>query len=155
MKHSTSHYPRWIATLSLTLIGLFVLLPNPVKAKPKHNINLLYFQAIGQDNAVLLKWATATEFDTLGFILRRADNKVGPYEDLDEIGFIPGEGGGVIGAAYEATDEMNVVNGQTYWYILVQIDLLGGESPTDPISVTAGLEPELDIINYIPVMVDK
>lgn len=124
--------------LSALIIGLAAILPATVKALPQRAITLLYFRGTGQNNAILLEWATATEFETAGFILQRANSESGPYNNLDQIGFIPGEGDGIIGAEYAVTDTMNIVNGQTYWYILVEIETSGAQNPTDPISVTGG-----------------
>ena len=127
---------RWILFLAM-IIGLIIALPNQVKARPQAAITLLYFQGTGQNNAILLEWATATEFETAGFVVDRADNQAGPY--VEQIGFIPAEGGGIIGAEYSALDDVNVVNGQTYWYILVEIENDNNRNETDPISVTGGV----------------
>ena len=129
---------RWILPLAF-IVALIAILPNPVKALPQRAITLLYFQGTGQNNAILLEWATATEFETAGFIIKRADSESGPYDDLTQIGFIPGEGDGIIGAEYDVIDDDNVVNGQTYWYILVEIENNGNQNPSDPISVVGGI----------------
>jgi hypothetical protein len=127
---------RWILFLALVAI-LATAFPNKAGARPQEAIVLLYFQGTGMDNAVLLEWATATEFETSGFVVNRANSEAGPY--TEQIGFIPGEGDGIIGAEYEAIDDVNVVNGQTYWYILVEIENNQNQNESDPISVTAGV----------------
>ncbi|MFZ0546506.1 MAG: hypothetical protein WAM60_13760, partial [Candidatus Promineifilaceae bacterium] len=106
---------RWLFILAF-IIGLAAIWPSKVNALPQEVITLLYFRGTGQDNAIFLEWETATEFETEGFIVKRADSQAGPYTQLDQIGFIPAEGGGIIGAYYHALDDVNVVNGQTYWY---------------------------------------
>lgn len=133
-------------TKRLTLILAFMacllaitILPNRADALPTQAITLLYFRGTGMNNAILIEWGTATEFETAGFILQRANSQSGPYNNLDEIGFIPGEGDGIIGADYTVTDTMNINNGQTYWYILVEIESNGTQNPTDPIAVTGGV----------------
>ncbi|MGB3715156.1 MAG: hypothetical protein WA996_12070, partial [Candidatus Promineifilaceae bacterium] len=65
-------------------------------------VTLLYFRGIGQDNGILLEWATGTEYNTAGFRLTRASDETGQYRALDQIGFIPAEGDGLVGAEYEA-----------------------------------------------------
>ena len=129
---------RWTALLTF-ILALVVAWPNPATARPPQAITLLYFIGTGQDNAILLEWETATEFNSAGFTLERANHEAGPYVELEQIGFIPAEGGGVIGAYYQALDDVNVVNGQTYWYILVEIETDNSENRTDPISVTGGV----------------
>jgi hypothetical protein len=102
-------------------------------------VTLLYFRGIGQDNAILLEWATGTEFNTAGFRLTRASDETGQYQSLDHIGFIPAEGDGLVGAVYEAVDTDNVINGTIYWYELIEMELDGNENLAGPISVTAGI----------------
>jgi hypothetical protein len=101
-------------------------------------IILRYFQASGLDNAVRLEWGTASEYNTAGFRLERAGSQTGLYRPLDGIGFIPAGGLGLVGAEYEAVDE-TAVNGQTYWYKLIEIEYGGYENAEEPIAVTAGL----------------
>ncbi|MCI0395409.1 MAG: hypothetical protein L0332_26220 [Chloroflexi bacterium] len=133
---------RWLLT------GVFILawtgwivagapaVAAPAAEEPQA-IVLLYFQGFGLDNAVLLQWATASEFNTAGFRLERAPASGSPYLPLDNIGFIPGEGDGITGAEYEVTDD-TAMNGVTYWYKLIEIENDGDENPVDPIPVTAG-----------------
>ncbi len=140
---------RWTLVLAF-IIGIVAILPNSVNALPQQAITLLYFRGTGQNNAIFLEWATATEFETAGFIIQRANSENGPYIDLDQIGFIPGEGDGIIGAEYEVTDTMNVVNGQTYWYILIEIETNGNQNPTDPISVIGGVQTATATPSHTP-----
>lgn len=135
MKRLEKKYWRWMLFLAI-IIGLCVALPGQVRARPQRAITLLYFEGTGMDNAILLEWATATEFNTAGFTVHRANSNNGTY--VEQIGFIQAEGSGIEGAEYEATDNVNVVNGQTYWYKLMEIETSGAQNPSDPISVTAG-----------------
>jgi len=136
MKRLNKKFWRWILFLVI-ITGSGIAFPNQTEARPQEAITLLYFIGTGQDNAILLEWATGTEFQTAGFVIDRADSENGPYNE--QIGFIPAEGSGIEGAEYEALDDVNVVNGQTYWYILVEIETDGSENESDPISVTAGV----------------
>ncbi|MGB3715358.1 MAG: hypothetical protein WA996_13090, partial [Candidatus Promineifilaceae bacterium] len=81
------------------------------------------------------------EYNTAGFRLTRASDETGQYRALDQIGFIPAEGDGLVGAEYEAVDEDSVINGAIYWYELIEIELDGNENLAGPISVTAGVAP--------------
>jgi hypothetical protein len=127
--------PFWLGLLATT--AFFLL--GTATAQPTAVV-LLYYQGMGLDNAVLLEWGTATEFNTAGFRLERAPNANGPYVFLNEIGFIMAEGEGIIGAEYEATD-YTAVNGTTYWYKLIEVEFDGSENPETPIAVTAGVQP--------------
>jgi hypothetical protein len=129
---------RWILLLAF-IISLIAVLPTTVKALPQRAITLLFFRGTGQNNAVWLEWETSTEFETAGFIIQRANSQSGPYTDLGEIGFVPAEGDGIVGAYYEATDTDNIVNGQTYWYILIELENGGSENATEPIAVSGGV----------------
>jgi hypothetical protein len=105
----------------------------------KGAVTLIYFRGSGLNGAVKLEWATGTEFGTAGFIIRRSENEAGLFIDLDEIGFVPSEGDGVIGAEYSVVDNASVENGKTYWYLLVEIEANSNENSNGPVSVTAGL----------------
>lgn len=125
--------------VALALLWLLAAVQPAVKANQAvpDNVELLYFQATGLNNAVLLEWATASEFNASGFMIERALNPDGPYSLLLEIGFIPAEGSGVTGAEYEATDN-TAVNGTTYWYNLIEVDIDGDEDRFGPVSAVPG-----------------
>ncbi len=102
-------------------------------------VSLIYFRGQGQDSAVVLEWATATELDTVGFEIERALQLEGPFQRLSAIGFVPSLASDAFsGAEYEVRDEDGVNNGQNYFYILIEIELDGTENRTQPIVVTAG-----------------
>jgi hypothetical protein len=130
--------PVFLAFLAV----LFLLLPGfsrDVDSAELTAATLLYFQGFGQNNSVRLEWGTGTEFDTAGFRLVRSTAENGAYINLNQIGFISGEGDGVLGADYVAVDSDGVTNGTTYWYKLIEIEFDGREIPTGPIPVTAGV----------------
>ena len=128
---------------AILLFGLFVILlfPALVVAIDPTVVTLLYFRGNGLDSAVHLEWATGTEFDTVGFWIERSNSSAGPYALLTDIGFVPSEAppDGLSGAEYDVIDDNGAINGNTYWYRLVEIESSGTENRTDPISVTAGL----------------
>jgi hypothetical protein len=127
-----------LVSLCCLLLGLVVGSSRSASSADLAAVTLLYFRGVGQDNAVLLEWATGTEFDTAGFRVTRANEENGQYQVLAQIGFIPSEGDGLVGAEYEAVDSEDVTNGTVYWYKLVEIELNGHEIPAGPISVRAG-----------------
>ncbi len=132
-------YKNIIKGIWLLLAAIISLsYPLGVRAEEKHAVTLLYFQGEGRDTEVLIRWATATEVDTAGFTLERSQNAAGPYRLLSEIGFIPSLAEDAFsGAEYRRLDRDNVVSYQTYYYILVELEVDGSEIRTDPISVNA------------------
>jgi uncharacterized repeat protein (TIGR01451 family) len=93
-------------------------------------VELLYFDAVLQTKAILLRWATAIEIDNFGFRLRRSTT--GNLVDALEIAFIPGQGQGTTnGATYEYTDR-DVERGETYTYWLVDVEFSGLETYHGP-----------------------
>jgi hypothetical protein len=124
-----------IAGLALFLSFLLVVFTDPAESA----VTLIYFRGTGLDQAVNLEWATGTEFNTAGFRVKRASDSFGPYELVGSIGFVPAEGDGIIGGEYSAIDSDSIVNGTTYFYILVEIETNSSENDEGPIAVTAGI----------------
>jgi len=133
---------RTVTLLAIILL-IIGILPSLVNASRPRAVTLIYFRGSGMDHAIRLEWATATELDTAGFFIERASSSGGAFFQLDSIGFIPSSAtaGGLVGAEYEAVDDDGVVNGATYWYSLVEVELDGSENRSETISVVAG-EPE-------------
>jgi len=129
-----------LLAIMLLVIGI---LPSLVIASRSRAVTLIYFRGSGMDHAIQLQWATATELDTAGFFIERASSSGGAFIQLDSIGFIPSAAtaGGLVGAEYEAVDDDGIINGTTYWYSLVEVELDGSENRSETISVVAG-EPE-------------
>ncbi len=124
-------------TLIVLVFASLIMIAAPAKGA----VTLIYFRGAGLNGAVKLDWATGTEFNTAGFFIRRSENESGVFNDLNEIGFVPAEGDGVIGAEYSVVDNSTVENGRTYWYLLVEIEANSNENISGPISVTVGLAP--------------
>jgi hypothetical protein len=98
-------------------------------------VDLLYFNAEWQSNAVRLTWATAVEIDNFGFRLLRSST--GNLADAAEIAFIPGAGHGLQNGQTYAYDDAAAQPGQSYTYWLVDVDLNGIETVHGPASVAA------------------
>ena len=139
--------------LIISLLALTIWLSAPVHAQEEEAtpegptaVTLVSFTATPLNNAVKLVWITGTELNTAGFRLQRGAPG-GPFEYLDYLGddasgIIYGLGGVSDGAIYERTDD-TVQNGQTFTYILLEIENDGSEVEPDNarVTVTVGLPP--------------
>jgi hypothetical protein len=123
-----------LGSIALTLLAF----STQVLAEVPRAVSLLYFRGGGLEQAVLLEWATASELDTAGYRLERAEAANGTFQTLDQIGIVPAIGDSLQGAEYDAMDGNSVQNGTVYWYKLIEIEFDGTENPVGPISVTAG-----------------
>jgi uncharacterized repeat protein (TIGR01451 family) len=89
-------------------------------------VQLLSFETLRLPRAVLLKWETAWEVDSYGFVLlRRASGQPG---EAQEIAFVPAQGRNGGGAAYRYLDAgsgAGLESGTAYRYWLVEVDTSG------------------------------
>jgi hypothetical protein len=97
-------------------------------------IELLTFEATGLDGVVELTWETGSEVDNVGFFLYRAVSEDGPYQ-LVNPNVIPGLGSSPLGARYRYVDS-GLVNGQTYFYQLEDLESTGKRERHGPVSAT-------------------
>jgi len=121
-----THAHRMDFRVSLTfriLIGLIVLLAI-----------LLGWQAY-QEATVVVEWSTASELDTVGFNVYRADNPQGPFVQVNSE-LIPASSEPLTGGAYSFRDSA-VKPGITYYYELEEVQSNGGRDRFGPISVQA------------------
>jgi hypothetical protein len=100
-------------------------------------VDLLYFRAVGQEQAIRLEWATAAELNNFGFrVLRAAEPE---YTRASELVFIPSFcRGNLCGATYVYTDTTALPE-TAYWYWLVDVDTDGRETLHGPASAQVGL----------------
>lgn len=127
-----------LTVIRVCIAALLLLLSTQVFAEVPRAVSLLYFRGSGLDRAVSLEWATASELNTAGYRLERADASEGPFRNLSQIGIVPAIGDSLQGAEYKATDRDSLQNGNVYYYRLIEIEFDGTENPVGPISVTAG-----------------
>ncbi len=102
---------------AIVLIALLValLVALPVQAA----IDLQYFNAVSSSSAVLLEWATASEYNTAGFeILRKREGE--PDSSFQRIGFYNAKGGPDQGAQYD-TIVTNLQTGVAYCFRLREV----------------------------------
>ena len=84
---------------------------------------------------VVVRWSTATEFDTAGYFVYRGENPDGPFEKITER-LIPAANDPVSGGEYEFTDR-EVRPGTTYYYLLEEVELSGSTNREGPVVSTA------------------
>lgn len=97
---------------------------------------LVSFTALGTGQGVRVEWETASEIDTEGFRLWRAEGENGEYSAITE-NLIPAGGGPAQGAAY-TFDDGGLQAGELYYYLLEDIDIYGNGSFHGPVTATAG-----------------
>jgi len=102
-------------------------------------VELTSFTAISRSGKVDLHWITESEIDNLGFLLeRRAKSaEYGAWETVTNYKTnrtLAGQGSVTYRTEYKYTDE-KVRVGQTYEYLLIDVDYNGVETRHDPVSV--------------------
>jgi hypothetical protein len=98
-------------------------------------VTLLYFNASGLIDRVLLEWETATEINNSGFYIQRSIQQDSGFDRIS--GFIVSEGDPYIGSYYSYEDLM-VEAGVMYYYKLEIIDAGGNSTYSDitpPVSI--------------------
>lgn len=138
----------WGLLVLATLILNMLATPRPAQA----NVTLIDFTASASASGVNLAWSTGTEFESAGFIVKRATdlNAFQPlYNDGDVVAvtyqgesttFIPAAGTSGAGASYAAADD-GVETGVVYWYRLIEIEINQNRIELETESVTAGVLP--------------
>ena len=79
--------------------------------------------AASSSATITISWSTATELNTAGFNLYRAESDQGPYTRLNTE-LIPASLDPLVGGSYVFTDT-HIVAGQTYFYQLEDIETSG------------------------------
>jgi hypothetical protein len=103
-----------------------------------------------RENTLVACWETASEMDTLGFNVLRSDSgEPGSFAQLNEE-LIPTQApGSPVGASYEWPDA-EVEAGQTYFYLLEDVDVHGQATRHGPVSAT--LPPAAPYRFYLPLV---
>jgi len=81
--------------------------------------------------SILLEWETESELDIVGFNILRGDSESGPFLKINDQ-IIPPSIDPIIGGDYSYTDK-NVVAGETYFYILEDIESSGRTNQHGPV----------------------
>lgn len=101
-------------------------------------VTLTSFTATAGNNKVTLHWITESELNNVGFRVLRAADINGPYQIISSFEYNPeleGQFNSNISHKYFYSDDL-VTNGITFWYKLVDVDVIGVETEQGPISVT-------------------
>jgi hypothetical protein len=98
-------------------------------------VELISFTAIASADEVEINWITASEIETVGFIILRGHEESGDYSELDSYKNNPqlmGAGNSSEEHSYRYIDD-DVSNNVTYWYKLRDVDFYGAYSEYGPI----------------------
>lgn len=86
--------------------------------------------------SVVIAWSTASELDTAGFNILRAESPDGPFQRLNA-SLIPPAEDPLAGGEYEYVD-FQVEAGKTYYYQLQDLNAAGSASLHGPIEASVG-----------------
>ncbi len=109
-----------LAALGIVLLGLYALVTG--------------WQSYANPQ-VVVDWSTATELDTAGFNLYRAESPDGPFVQANDT-LLPSSPDPLTGGEYTFTDT-SVAPGITYFYQLEEVEYNGATQRFDPIQVDA------------------
>ena len=115
-------------------------------------VQLRSFDVVRLPHAALLRWETAWELDSYGFVLLRSAS--GRRTEAIEIAFVSAEGKNGSGAAYRYLDagpEGGLEDGTAYTYWLVELDTSGRRTTYG--SAVSATSSELRYRLYLPVSV--
>ena len=87
-----------------------------------------------QHGTILVEWKTASEVDTTGFNIYRADTSEGPYSIINKE-LIPASNDPLIGGSYQYIDR-NVQASHRYYYQLEDVETNGNVNRHGPIQAT-------------------
>lgn len=110
-------------------------------------VTLVSFDAYPGNQQVILEWETATEADMLGFFINRSEQPNGTYTQVSDLIFT--QGTVISGLVYQYID-LNLTNGQTYYYKLEAVDYsynseFFGPVAAIPMQYTPTLTPTLNL----------
>ena len=107
---------------------------------------LLAYQALrsGQTVSVIVEWSTASELNTAGFNLYRAESANGPFEQVNET-LIAGSPDPLTGGDYAFVDSA-VTPGMIYYYQLEEVETNGGRANIGMIEVRADAGGRLELV---------
>jgi len=108
-------------------------------------VELLSFTAIAIENAIRLSFSTASETDNDHFEILRGERVEGEFT---RIVTLPSQGNSATEQRYEFTDT-DVNPGQTYWYILADVDMSGHRTEHRGMTASAtALDPVASPLEY-------
>jgi hypothetical protein len=99
-------------------------------------VELASFTASASPKGVLVKWQTGSELDNAGFYIWKSTAERGAYARITR-SLHPTKGGAALGASYQYRDR-DVIQGQTVYYKLEDIDYSGASTFHGPVAATVG-----------------
>lgn len=84
---------------------------------------------------IIIRWSTATELETAGFNIYRSTEREGDYERISD-NLITASPDPLSGGDYQFVDD-DVRSGQTYYYMLQEVEVSGNTNPEGPIEARA------------------
>jgi len=105
-------------------------------------VELTSFTARAGDQRVTLRWSTASEIDNQGFAILRSAEEETAYNEIDSYennSSLKGAGNSSDTKHYQFVDNA-VINGRTYWYKLVDVDVNGIRTEHGPVYATPHAE---------------
>ena len=112
-------FSRAFGPLRRAILCIVLLLALSIALPAEAAIDLQYFNAVSSNSAVLLEWATASEYNTAGFeILKKREGE--PDSSYQRIGFYNAKGGPDQGAQYD-TLVTNLHTGVSYCFRLREV----------------------------------
>lgn len=96
---------------------------------------LVYVELLPGPGRVIIEWTTASEVNTAGFNLSRADKPDGDYKRVNAE-MIPSSTDPMLGGQYVYTDE-GVISGRTYYYQLEDVEYTGAVVHHGPLEAQA------------------
>jgi len=128
------------------VVTLFI--GNPTSA------NILYFGAEESSSDIVLRWATSTEFDVLGFNLYRSNSVEGERRKLNSDLILAGNPGGGEGRDYSFIDSYFDAGSDVLFYFLELLDLSGGIEIYGPVEVKLAYRDNLGFSYklYVPII---
>ena len=115
-------------------------------------VSLSSFTARVHEGAVQLEWSAESEVNNLGFEVWKSNEEMGQYRLIGSYETIPalqGQGNSSTRHDFSYTDT-RVVDGQTYWYYLVDVDFTGNRITHEPLSITLNASGLTSISGEIP-----
>jgi hypothetical protein len=102
-------------------------------------VELASFTASPAEEGIMVRWATMSEKDNLGFNVYRSLEETSGWTVINEA-LIPGAGTTSQRHDYSLLDE-DVTDGMVYYYLLEDVDLSGKATTHGPVSCVAGGAP--------------
>ncbi len=140
---------RYAIGLIVSIVLAAVLMFAPRRAVASVTLNYFRAQWWADLETVVITWETATELNTVGFIVQRSTSPDSGFVDITEV--IPAVGDQLSGWTYDpvADDPLDLTIGVTYWYRLVVINTTPPDDVIPPVAVLCGGWPPI----FLPVMI--